>query len=245
MSRYLFDDLTEDAFRRAGASFLQKLAAAERPLSGGESEMSGRKAMRAGALLGGVVGASVGAEHGFTQRGGYVPRRLRRAVAGRKAMKVKAPLRGMLKGGLKGGAVGVGLGAGLAGAAHYLGKEKRSSGIQALIKKNPAAAGAIIGAAALTGAQYLANKRFHKNAPSAQEKIVDRANYNIKQTAREAKAEGRKLTFTEEVAQITAKPAKELAELAAKHPVKAALPMAAIGASLGSNIVRIIQSIKG
>jgi hypothetical protein len=67
-------------------------------------------------------------------------------------------------------------------------------------------------------------------------------------TLRDAQAEEKELkrlrqkpSFLQKVRQATAKPVKDLADIAAEHPVKAALPMIPIGASLGATAVRAFK----
>jgi hypothetical protein len=96
------------------------------------------------------------------------------------------------------------------------------------------------GALMAVGAQALAN-RAPKGGKSVQQKIFEKRELELGYEARERKREGKKPTFTDETNRITAKPLRELAALAAKHPFKAALPAAAIGAGLGASIARALK----
>lgn len=109
----------------------------------------------------------------------------------------------------------------------------------ALVAKNPVVIGAVIGALGAAGVQYGANVA-PKGGKSLQQKIFEKHEQNIAYDERQRRKEKVKPTFHSEYARITAKPMRELADLAAKHPIRASMPAASLGASAGASIARAL-----
>jgi hypothetical protein len=97
-----------------------------------------------------------------------------------------------------------------------------------------------VGAAVFGVAQYMAN-RAPKGEKSTQQKAFEKAERSVDYDEAQRKKEGKKPGFLSETSRITAKPMRELADLAAKHPVKAAIPTAAVGAMAGRTIARMMK----
>ena len=96
-----------------------------------------------------------------------------------------------------------------------------------------------LGAAVLGTAQYLAN-RAPAGGKSPQQKAFSRAEAVTAMNEKERKKEGREPTLVEDVDRVTAKPMRQLADIAAKHPVKSAIPSAAVGALIGRGVARVL-----
>jgi len=102
---------------------------------------------------------------------------------------------------------------------------------------DPVRAGAGIGALAAFGLQYMANKA-PKGGKSVQQKIFEKKEQEINYDAKVSKKEGKKPSFYGKVQKITAKPMSQLATLATKHPVQAAIPAAILGANAGAIVAK-------
>jgi hypothetical protein len=100
---------------------------------------------------------------------------------------------------------------------------------------SPAVTGAGIGALAAFGLQYLANKA-PKDGKSMQRQAFEKIEQNVDYDKKRVKKEGKKSSFWQKSKQITAKPMSQLAALAEKHPIQAAIPAAVLGASAGARI---------
>ena len=251
-SRSQYYDFARGSVKTAGAARAAYYGAGvsgvaqEKPLAGGEREIIKSTAM-GGAGLGGAIGTFLGAERGYTQRGGYLPKRLKRTLSkdARKALKLRHTARGTLKGAGKGALIGTGLGA-LAGVglgalhAHTLRKMHKTASIGKAIAKRPGLAGAAIGGLALTAIQAIANRGGKNGSPSTQQRVAETLMHKAKRDIQVAKQEGRKLTYGEEINRLTAPSIKGLSDLAAKHPIRSALPALPIGASVGANIGRML-----
>jgi hypothetical protein len=102
-------------------------------------------------------------------------------------------------------------------------------------------AAALVGAAALAGGQYLATKP-GKNGRSADQAVSDWAVKSTKKTLDEDKAAGRDSGFSKEMAHATAVGGAGVSKVMTKHPGKAALLMAPVGASLGLTAAQLLKS---
>ena len=108
--------------------------------------------------------------------------------------------------------------------------------VQLLKKLAPAALGAL----ALTGLQAMSNVR-GRTGKSVQQRLSEKAERSAKVELEAAKREGRKPTFMEEARGATAPALSRLADVATRHPVKAALPAAIPGAVLGTTIAKYLK----
>lgn len=96
---------------------------------------------------------------------------------------------------------------------------------------------AAAGAAAAFAANYLATK----GKPSLMQKATRANERVIAGEVADRKRTGTKPSFKDEMSRITAKPTRELADLAAKHPAKASLPAAMVGASTGIAVAKMLM----
>lgn len=115
--------------------------------------------------------------------------------------------------------------------------EKIAVDLGPLKNVNPIVIGAGIGALAAMGAQVAANKGAN-GKKSVQQRLAGKLQSHVDYEEKLRKKEKRKPTFMGETLRISAKPFRELSDLAAKHPLKAALPAAALGARAGISVVK-------
>lgn len=99
--------------------------------------------------------------------------------------------------------------------------------------QHPEATGAALGATIAAVGQYATRR--------GQQKAFARAERHQSEKAQERKKEGRKPGMWEEVEQVTAKPMRQLADVAARHPVKSSLAVAPVGALVGSNLAKLFK----
>ena len=93
-------------------------------------------------------------------------------------------------------------------------------------------AGALVGAGALTLAQYTQN-RPGKDGTSIQQRLSQRVVDSTEDMKDEAERSGKPLGFFKDLTQATAPAVKGVSDVLARHPVKGALLVAPAGASLG------------
>lgn len=93
-------------------------------------------------------------------------------------------------------------------------------------------AGALVGAGALTLAQYAQN-RPGKSGTSVQQRLSQKAVDATNEMKRDAKRDGKPLGLTADLAQATAPAVKGVSDVLARHPVKGALMVAPAGGMLG------------
>lgn len=95
----------------------------------------------------------------------------------------------------------------------------------------PTLAAGLVGGAAASGLQYLANKKRKNGKPSAQQEIAK----NLSDKTKDSK------NFSGQVAHASSKAVKEIADIFAKHPVKGALMAFPVGAAGGASIARLLK----
>jgi hypothetical protein len=100
---------------------------------------------------------------------------------------------------------------------------------------------ALVGAAAIAGGQYMAT-RPGKNGRSSDQGVSDWAVKTTKNSIDEDRKAGREPGFGKELAHATAKGGSEVSKVMTKHPGKAALMMAPVGASLGLTAAQLLKT---
>jgi hypothetical protein len=121
--------------------------------------------------------------------------------------------------------------------AEFLEKLKTAGPLQTASKfvrsHAPEIAGAILGGALLGGASYLNNKPKKDGGPSNEQRLAKKLNDKSESTNQEG--------FTSGAAGASAKFYKNLTDVFAKHPGKAALVAVPVGASLGVSIAKKLK----
>ena len=101
---------------------------------------------------------------------------------------------------------------------------------------------ALAGAGTFVAGQYILNRGGKDGKPSAQQSFTRSIEGNQKLLERQAKKEGRGLSFREELNSALAPAVNKVSDTLAKHPGKGALLAAPAGALIG---LRILKAIKG
>lgn len=136
-------------------------------------------------------------------------------------------------------------------AREFLGKMKTAglvdhlrnaaTAAQGFVKEHPQEIGAaLLGAGALTGAQYLRN-RSSNGKPSADQKMMGALLASTEAMKDQAERDNRPLSFREDITAAVTPAAKNVADVMARHPVKGAVLIAPVGALAG---LRILKALK-
>jgi hypothetical protein len=125
----------------------------------------------------------------------------------------------------------------IAAAGGLAGLSAKALGV---LKSNPMAVSAALGAATFVAAQYAANRAPKDGGKSGQQRLFSRIQASSEHDEKQRKKEGKKPTFVSESRRILAKPMSQLATLSTKHPLPAALPAAAVGAKVGVEFAKLL-----